>query len=452
MRNNRLTFIALACAVAPVFAQSALPNCESANYDRAQSLFTVVNPAPNAVNQQCLLTVHARQTPATGTPFPAPYLLEGNYALDMSGGGGGGSSGDARNGGGGGGGAGATPYKTKVYLAPGVYKLTLGTGGHAVSKATASDGARPFGDGNPSSLTRAATGELVAGFPGADSWTGRTTTQGTGGSGGSALSGSRGGSGGDSGPAKEEVAQDGGRQPTELSSASAGRAGGEGNGTQANAGGGGGAGFGPGGDGQATGAKSASANAGVLGGGGGGGHGGNRESGAGSAGGNGYIRLAMLEPAPAPQVVTVIVPQVVEVPVVRAAPVITKYSLSADALFDFNKSTIKPAGAAKLDDLIGKLRAMDVTSISDVGHADRIGTQEANQTLSENRAQSVKSYLVHGGIPSGLIAASGRGETQPVTAAGDCLGGATAKVIACLQPDRRVDIEVTGANTQLSAN
>lgn len=451
MRNNRLTLISLACAMAPAFAQNALPNCESANFDRAQKLFTVINPATNAVNQQCLLTVHARQTPAVSTQFPEPYLLEGDYAVDMSGGGGGGSGGDARNGGGGGGGAGATPYKTKVYLAPGVYKLTIGTGGHAVSKATAKDSSRLFGDGNPSSLTRAATGELVAGFLGADTWTGRTTTQGVGGSGGSALSGSRGGSGGDSGPTKEEKAQDGGRQPAELSSASAGRAGGEGASAQSNAGGGGGAGFGPGGDGQATGANSASANAGVLGGGGGGGHGGNRESGPGSAGGNGFIRLVMLEPAPAPLVVTVAVPYIVEVPVVRASPVITKYSFSADALFDFNKSSIKPAGGAKLDELIGKLRGMDVTSISDVGHADRLGSLEANQTLSENRAQAVKSYLVHGGIPAGLIAASGRGETQPVTGADDCKGGATAKVIACLAPDRRVDIEVMGVNTQLSA-
>lgn len=449
MRNNRLTFIALACAMAPAFAQNSLPTCETANFDRAQGLFTVMNPATNAVNQQCLLTVHSRQASAAGTQFPAPYLLEGNYAIDLSGGGGGGSSGDARNGGGGGGGAGATPYKTRVYLAPGVYKLTLGTGGNAVSKASASDSGRLFGDGNPTSLTRAATGELVAGFPGADTWTGRTTKQGTGGTGGSGLSGSRGGNGGDSGPGKEEQAQDGSRQPAELSTASAGRAGGEVTGAQANAGGGGGAGFGPGGDGQSSGANSASANAGALGGGGGGGHGGNRESGPGSAGGNGYIRLSMLEPVPAPQIVTVPVPYVVQVPV--AAPVITKYSLAADALFDFNKSSIKPAGAAKLDELIGKLRGMDVTAISDVGHADRIGTQQANQTLSENRAQAVKSYLVHGGISSGLIAASGRGETQPVTAAGDCQGGATAKVIACLAPDRRVDIEVTGATTQLSA-
>jgi outer membrane protein OmpA-like peptidoglycan-associated protein len=449
MKSNRLTFIALACAMGSAFAQNALPSCETANFDRAQGLFTVINPAPNAVNQQCLLTVHPRETSAAGTPSPAPHLLEGKYALDMSGGGGGGSSGDARNGGGGGGGAGAAPYKTTVYLTPGVYKLTIGTGGHAVNRATARDSGRWFGDGNPSSLTRLATGELVAGFPGADTWTGRTTTQPVGGAGGAGPSASRGGNGGDSGAGKEEPAQDGGRLPAELSSANPGRAGAEGKRTQANAGGGGGAGFGPGGDGQAAAAISPPAMAGVLGGGGGGGRGGNREAGPGAPGGHGFVKLAMVEPAPAP---VVAVPYPVEVPVVQPpAPVTTKYSLSADALFEFNKSTIKPAGAATLDELTGKLRSMDVTSISVVGHADRIGSESYNQALSENRAQAVKNYLVRGGIASGQIAAAGRGETQPVTGAGECQGGATPKVIACLQPDRRVDIEVTGASTQFSA-
>ncbi len=451
MKNNRLTFIALACAMAPAFAQNTLPNCETANFDRAQGLFTAINPAPDAVNQQCLLTVHPRQASAAGSQSSAPFLREGSYALALSGGGGGGSSGDARNGGGGGGGAGAAPYKAQVYLTPGVNKLTIGTGGHAVDKATASDSGRRFGDGNPTSLTRAATGELVAGFAGADNWTGRTTVQPVGGSGGSGPSGSRGGSGGDSGAGKEEPAQDGGRQPAELSTANPGRAGAEASSIQANAGGGGGAGFGPGGDGQSSVANSASANAGVLGGGGGGGRGGNPGAGPGSAGGNGFIKLAMSEPAPAPQVVAVPAPYIAQMPAVQAAaPMSTKYSFSAHALFDFGKSSIKPAGGAQLDELIGKLSGVNITSISDVGHADRIGSLESNQTLSESRAEAVKNYLVRGGIASELIAVSGRGETQPATGTDECKGGATSKVITCLQPDRRVEVEVVGSNRLLS--
>jgi OmpA-OmpF porin, OOP family len=77
----------------------------------------------------------------------------------------------------------------------------------------------------------------------------------------------------------------------------------------------------------------------------------------------------------------------------------------------------------------------------------RIGSSEYNQRLSEERAQSVKAYLIGIGIAAQRVETSGKGEKEPVTAPGDCPGAKSAKVISCLQPDRRVDIALIGSRT-----
>ena len=82
-----------------------------------------------------------------------------------------------------------------------------------------------------------------------------------------------------------------------------------------------------------------------------------------------------------------------------------------------------------------------------VGHADRFGSDSYNQSLSERRAAAVKAYLLGKGIDANRIKTEGRGETQPVTKPGECAGAKSAKVIACLQPDRRVNIEVVGTRS-----
>jgi OOP family OmpA-OmpF porin len=79
-----------------------------------------------------------------------------------------------------------------------------------------------------------------------------------------------------------------------------------------------------------------------------------------------------------------------------------------------------------------------------IGHTDRIGSVKYNQKLSVKRAEAVKQYLVDKGIAANRIYAEGKGKSQPVTKAGDCKGKVTSALIACLQPDRRVDVEVTG--------
>ena len=121
-----------------------------------------------------------------------------------------------------------------------------------------------------------------------------------------------------------------------------------------------------------------------------------------------------------------------------------KITVAADALFDFNKAVLRPAGKAKLDELVSKAKAIKLEVILAVGHTDRIGGDAYNQKLSEKRAAAVKEYLVSKGIEANRVYTEGKGEKQPVT--GDkCKGNAKTKaLIDCLQPDRRVDIEVIG--------
>ena len=78
------------------------------------------------------------------------------------------------------------------------------------------------------------------------------------------------------------------------------------------------------------------------------------------------------------------------------------------------------------------------------GHTDFLGSDAYNQRLSERRAATVKGYLVSKGIDTSRVYTEGKGETQPVTN-GQCnnVKPRTAQV-DCLQPDRRVDIEIIG--------
>lgn len=127
-------------------------------------------------------------------------------------------------------------------------------------------------------------------------------------------------------------------------------------------------------------------------------------------------------------------------------PVPVKVSFSADSLFDFDHAVVKPAGRLELDKLAGDLRGVDYDVINVTGHTDRIGSHAYNLKLSTRRAEAVSAYLVaSGGIPSQKINAQGVNGSDPLTKPGDCVGTKTTPaLITCLQPDRRVDIEVTG--------
>ena len=123
-----------------------------------------------------------------------------------------------------------------------------------------------------------------------------------------------------------------------------------------------------------------------------------------------------------------------------------RVSMSAESLFGFDASAVKPEGRAELDKFARDLSTANYQTVVVEGHTDRLGSDAYNQTLSEERAMAVKNYLVtNGRLDSSKISAVGKGETQPVTKPGDCKGNSrTAALVACLQPDRRVDVEVTG--------
>ena len=121
----------------------------------------------------------------------------------------------------------------------------------------------------------------------------------------------------------------------------------------------------------------------------------------------------------------------------RPAPSSVRQSvvIQADALFDFDKSVVRPDGKRAIDEALAKLNGVDLEMVIATGHTDSIGTERYNQKLSERRAAAVKAYLVSKGIPSSKVTTIGKGETQPV---------ATNKTKEGRQKNRRVDIEFKG--------
>ena len=158
------------------------------------------------------------------------------------------------------------------------------------------------------------------------------------------------------------------------------------------------------------------------------------------------------EPAPAPVAAPAPAPAPAPKAPVPKPLAAQRVTLAADVLFDFDQSTLRPDGRAQLDDLVGKARTATLERIVVSGHADRIGRPAYNQGLSERRAQSVKAYLASKGIDERRMEAYGRGEAQPVTGTKCMKMGKenrhNKKLIACLQPDRRVEIEVAGTRMQ----
>ena len=96
-----------------------------------------------------------------------------------------------------------------------------------------------------------------------------------------------------------------------------------------------------------------------------------------------------------------------------------------------------------LDDLVTMLQGATYEVILAIGHTDRIGSAAYNQKLSLRRAEAVKQYLVSKGIAANRVYAEGKGKSQPVTKPGDCNSKKGEALVGCLQPDRRVDVEVT---------
>jgi len=143
---------------------------------------------------------------------------------------------------------------------------------------------------------------------------------------------------------------------------------------------------------------------------------------------------ADLMPAEACQVTTQAAP----------APTAEKVKLAADALFDFDKAVLRPEGRQQLDELAAKANQINLEVILATGHTDRIGSDSYNQSLSQRRAAAVKDYLVSRGLDAQRVYTEGKGESQPVTGTSCDNVSARNALIDCLQPDRRVEIEVIG--------
>jgi OOP family OmpA-OmpF porin len=112
-----------------------------------------------------------------------------------------------------------------------------------------------------------------------------------------------------------------------------------------------------------------------------------------------------------------------------------KVTLNADALFDFDKSALKPAAITSLNSLAGKVKSLTLEVIVAVGHTDSVGTDAYNQKLSIRRAEAVKKHLVSQGIEAKRIYVEGKGESQPV---------ADNKTADGRAKNRRVQIEAIG--------
>lgn len=138
-------------------------------------------------------------------------------------------------------------------------------------------------------------------------------------------------------------------------------------------------------------------------------------------------------------------PKTVEVagPTAPVAP--ERFQLNADALFAFDKSgspDILPEGRRQLEALAMKLndRNKRIDRLTVIGFTDRLGSENYNRPLSLSRANTVRELLVQYGVERSIIRTAGAGASQPIV---DCPGEKkTPALVSCLQPNRRVEIEV----------
>lgn len=120
--------------------------------------------------------------------------------------------------------------------------------------------------------------------------------------------------------------------------------------------------------------------------------------------------------------------------------------LSGGALFAFAGSAYKdlnPAGLRSLEKLVADINKhyVAIEEIKVVGHADRIGSAASNYQLSVARAETVAQYLISHGIDPQVIVTEGRGSFAPVAECGTSQQ-VTPELVACLQPNRRVVLEI----------
>lgn len=149
--------------------------------------------------------------------------------------------------------------------------------------------------------------------------------------------------------------------------------------------------------------------------------------------------------APAPATAPASPPAAAAATAAAPAPVAP---LTATVYFDFDRSVLRAGDATSLDDLVARLKDRNYASVTVRGYADRIGEAPHNDVLSRKRAEAAVAYLTSKGVDAKKSRAEAKGESEPVT--GDAckdLGAEdshNAKLIDCLQKDRRAVVDVAG--------
>lgn len=122
-------------------------------------------------------------------------------------------------------------------------------------------------------------------------------------------------------------------------------------------------------------------------------------------------------------------------------------TLQAETLFNFDKANLRAEGKKQLDDqVVSKMKEYpQVEVVLVTGHTDRIGSDAYNQKLSQRRADALKAYMVSQGVEANRIETAAKGESEPVVSCDNIKGkvsGKNKKLVECLQPNRRVMVEV----------
>ena len=127
-----------------------------------------------------------------------------------------------------------------------------------------------------------------------------------------------------------------------------------------------------------------------------------------------------------------------------------RIEVSGEGSFAFGKATLTDTGRSRIDKAVQDLKSagFTLTSMVITGYTDPIGKPDSNQRLSLERANAVRDHMVKQGVPAGVIRTEGRGEADLKVTEADCKAKGEAKtrtaLIACLQPNRRVEIQATG--------
>ena len=158
-------------------------------------------------------------------------------------------------------------------------------------------------------------------------------------------------------------------------------------------------------------------------------------------------RVAQAPPPPPP-------PAPAMAPPPPPPPVARTVNVAADGTFAFNKAELTPAGRSRIDNALQEFRSagLRLRSVAIVGYTDPLGRDDYNQRLSMARANAVRDHMVAQGVPANLIQTEGRGETELKVTEADCRSQGKARnrnaLIACLEPNRRVEIRAQGEQTQ----